>query len=228
MDPVGWQVERQEGARSSGPHGPERQTLRARLLTMFASEENRSFLDEAISIRKGVSRTDVPTRLQPAQLPPPSFPLPVRTYSRKRPAKQTVVVPAVGPSGNSESGPVRETGPSLSQKPILTLLIPNLETLVGFRGFLSQIPTWAKMVAPDRKLAITLDKILHLGASQILPVHELLPSAGGSSSGQGTCAVESAVAGSEDRRLTPQEADDLLVDRFLSLFFWPGCMSNIE
>ena len=123
----------------------------------------------------------------------------------------------------------------------------NNQTLVGLRGLLLQLRTFKTLVHPDGTgVRISLDRIVQEGVHHIdlfsdqkeanissiedkivhkysaTEIQESLSNVRKVWSGGGQMDIWG------QKKLTPEEADELLVDRFLSLYFWPAQMSSVR
>jgi len=158
----------------------------------------------------------------------------IRTYTRKRKAPpmtslapSQVATPAIMslPVTSSDAAKPSTSATSPEAKPIakvsgrrhVKLLAPNYETLIGFRGSLLNLRHLKSLVMPGgigTKMA--LDRIAQEGIHHI----DLFldqpdrPKADEQAPGRPVDLVE--------------QADKLLVERFVSMFFWPALMSVTE
>ena len=119
----------------------------------------------------------------------------------------------------------------------------NNQTLVGLRGLLLQLRTLKSLVYPDGTgIRISLDRIVQEGVQHIdlfsdqketkfntkdLRSQVLCPEKTTENEPQifENCNAGENVSNLGQTKLSPKEADDLLIDRFLSLYFWPAQMS---
>ena len=135
-----------------------------------------------------------------------------------------------------------------SKKDFLQFLPSNNQTLVGFRGLLLQLRTLKSLVHPDGTgVRISLDRIVQEGIhhidlfsdqrESIKPFSKEVISIQRENVAKinknSTPNCDSWSGGGEieicgQRKLTPGEADQLLVDRFLSIYFWPAQMSAVR
>ena len=119
----------------------------------------------------------------------------------------------------------------------------NNQTLVGLRGLLLQLRTLKSLVYPDGTgIRISLDRIVQEGVQHIdlfsdqketkfntkdLRSQVLCPEKTTENEFQilENCNAGENVNNLGQTKLSPKEADGLLIDRFLSLYFWPAQMS---
>ena len=142
----------------------------------------------------------------------------------------------------------RNVSKSCVKKQFIRFMPSNNQTLVGLRGLLLQLRTLKTLVYPEGTgVRISLDRIVQEGVHHIdlfSDQREVENSFKGESNMKQKSSQEKSTAnhiptsrtwsgGGEvevwgQRKLTPQEADELLVDRFLSIYFWPAQMSALR
>ena len=178
---------------------------------------------------------------------------PIRTYSRKR----NVPGINANTNQNKEQEHMTHKVYKAEKKTIsntrnsqkLIHFIPsNNQTLVGFRGLLLQLRTFKSLVYPDGTgVRISLDRIAQEGIHHIdlfsdqkevkEPSHKKNSTATASPLRQNNDSGNSEnqlnsdkkeIKAWDQKQLTWKKADELLIDRFLSLYFWPSQMSAVR
>ncbi|XP_059093957.1 snRNA-activating protein complex subunit 4 homolog [Tigriopus californicus] len=147
-----------------------------------------------------------------------------RTYGRKTP---NLVTPKS--SGQEE----QSTSASTSSKgnpnglPDLTILPPNLATLVGFRGMSLYNRYLQKRAAPEENVSLNVDfKSLITGG---IYHPDVIMSAAKFESAPSTSVSDIPVESSNtDADAIESEADQLLFQRFKALFLWPAIMASLK
>ena len=169
---------------------------------------------------------------------------PIRTYSRKR------NIPVVNSNKPQSEGLLthkvykaekRSFRHNPDTRKFIQFVPSNNHTLVGFRGLLLQLRTLKSVVRPDGTgVRISLDRIVQEGVHHIdlfsdqkeahNPAEESLSEKRiydpNQKSKYWSGGGETEIWG--QKKLTPHDADKLLIDRFLSIYFWPAQMSAVR
>ena len=136
----------------------------------------------------------------------------IKTYSRK--SRQTPYFRPVQPEASSS------TASTADPYNYLKFVPPNIHTLVGWRALLLSLRKLRKQVADvttvqpgssNSILNTTFDDPAFLGLEQY-----------------SQRITESRPKAINNDKLTPEEADKRLKERFISMFFWPGVMSSVH
>ena len=171
-------------------------------------------------------RAQVDSRLwqkQPPIAKTVTAPPPVRTYQRKT-ARKPYFKPMPAPQATSTSSTAQVQAPAEPKNEYLKFIPPNLNTLVATRALLSSIP---RLKSLSREKEGAYDGNKRQAPSDVLKNglkdHIFFGLWRRESNMQTTSQNRETV--DANGRLTPEEADRRLRNRFLSLFMWPGLMS---
>lgn len=166
-------------------------------------ERQRQFLE----ILRAKSQDGVACRPLQALVGPEVRPA-IKTYSRKTKQRPTFKRPSDAADSSSPAPP--------KNVEYLKLMAPNMSTLVGMRALLLKA----------RNLKESSKKYLMLPTQK----NEVLRTAFKDQVFFGIRRPDPNILSSEskDGRLSAQEAERRLRDRFLSLFFWPGVMATVR
>ena len=173
----------------------------------------------------GAVRAQVDSRLwqkQPPIAQTVTAPPPVRTYQRKT-VRKPYFEPMPTPQASTSTS-VQVQAPAEPKKEFLKFIPPNLNTLVATRALLSNIPR-LKSLSRENEGAYDGNKrqapsnVLKNGLKDHIFFGLWRRESNTQTPNQNREIVDA------NGRLTPEEADRRLRNRFLSLFMWPGLMS---